>query len=98
MGDEVITETVTRNGKTLRIVRYKEGPGRVVRDTVSGRSVTLPGSSVTSTVRNTSTVHDTRTEVVTVTNSVTTTEQVVVISTETQYVTTTEPAPPPPDG
>jgi hypothetical protein len=99
VGDEVITETVTRNGKTLRIVRYKEGPGSVVTDTVSGRSVTLPGSLITlpgSSV--TSTVRDTRTEVVTVTNSVTTTEQVVVISTETQYVTTTEPAPAPPGG
>jgi hypothetical protein len=103
--DEVVTETITRKGKTLRIVRYKNTPGRVVMETVSGKAVTLPGSlvtlpgsSVTNTVHNTSTVHDTKTEVKTVTNSVTTTQQVVVISTETQYVTTTEPAPPPPDG
>ena len=92
---EVFTETIRRKGKTVRIVRYEQKPGRVV--TVSGRSVTLPvtlpGSSATSTV------HDTRTHVVTVTNSVTTTEQVVVISTETEYITTTveEDSEPPPD-
>jgi hypothetical protein len=92
---EVVTETIRRKGKTVRVVRYEQKPGRVV--TVSGRSVTLPvtlpGSSATSTV------HDTRTHVVTVTNSVTTTEQVVVISTETEYITTTveEDSEPPPD-
>jgi hypothetical protein len=90
---EVVTETIQRNGRTVRVVRYEQRPGRV--ETVSGRSVTvpitLPGSSFTSTV------HDTRTHVVTVTNSVTTTEEVVVISTETVTTTVEEDQQPPPD-
>jgi hypothetical protein len=97
--DEVVTETITRKGKTLRIIRYKTKPGRVVVDTVSGRSVTIPGRSVT--VRgsavtlpgDTRTVHETRTVRETVTDVVTETE--VVVSTETQFVTTTVDEPQP---
>jgi hypothetical protein len=74
---EVVTETIRRDGKTVRIVRYEQKPGRV--ETVSGRSVTVPVTTPGSPV--TTTVHDTRTHVVTVTNEVTTTE--VVTSTET---------------
>jgi hypothetical protein len=90
---EVVTETIRRKGKTVRVVRYEQTPGRVV--TVSGRSVTLPVTLAGPPV--TSTVHDTRTHVVTVTDTVTTTEQVVVISTETEYITTTVEDSPPPD-
>jgi hypothetical protein len=96
---EVVTETIMRKGKPVRIIRYKDKRGRTVVETVSGQSVTVPGNSVT--VRggavtlpgDTSTVHETRTQ--TVTNTVTETE--VVVSTETQVVTTTV-VEPPPDG
>jgi len=98
---EVVTETIRRKGETLRIIRYKDKdkPGRVVEtvsETVSGRSVTIPGGSVT--VRgdavtlpgHTSTVRVTDTE--TVTNVVTETQ--VIVTTETQVVTTTVVEPP----
>lgn len=43
----VVTQTVTRKGKTVRIIRYRKKPGRVVLETTSGRAVTLPGNSIT---------------------------------------------------
>jgi hypothetical protein len=90
---EVVTETVVRDGETVRVVRHEKKPGHLVLETVSGRAVTLPGASVTipggsvTLPGHTSTVHETRTETVNVTNTVTTQELVTV--TETQMVTTT---------
>jgi hypothetical protein len=85
---EVVTQTITRDGETLRIVRYRTKPGRVVLETISGRSVTLPGSSVTLSGGNvtlpgeTKTVVHTHVQTQTVTNTVTT-EQIITV-TETQ--------------
>jgi hypothetical protein len=91
---EVITETITRGGETIRIIRRT--PGRV--ETISGRSVTLPGSSVTvpgnaiTLPGQTHTVVETKTRTRTVTDSVTTT--VTETQTETVTETVTEPGPP----
>jgi hypothetical protein len=88
---EVITETITRDGETTRIIRRR--PGRV--ETISGRSVTLPGSSVTlpgnaiTLPGQTHTVVETETRTRTVTDSVTTT--VTETQTETVTETVTEP-------
>ena len=90
---EVVTETIRRDGKTVRIVRYEQKPGRV--ETVSGRSVTLPVTTPGSPV--TTTVHDTRTHVVTVTDEVTTTEVVTSTETVTETITVEEDDEPPPD-
>lgn len=90
---EVVTETIRRDGKTVRIVRYEQRPGRV--ETVSGRSVTVPVESPVSPV--TTTVRDTRTHVVTVTDEVTTTEVVTTTETVTETITVEEDDQPPPD-
>jgi hypothetical protein len=99
---EVVTETITRKGKTVRVVRYRTKPGRVVLETVSGRSVTLPGNSVTvpgasvTSPGHTKTVVETETETRTRTVTDTVTTQEIVTVTETQpgttvVVTTTVP-------
>jgi hypothetical protein len=74
--NEVVTETIKRNGKAIRIVRRRTLPGDTVLETVPGRGTTLLGRSVTlpgRTVRETHTV--TTREVATVTQSVTVTVQ-----------------------
>ena len=98
---EIVTETITRKGKTLRVVRYRTRtkPGRVVLETVSGRSVTLPGHSVTipgasvTLPGHTKTVVETETRTRTVTVPTVTTVTVISTTTETIPVTTTEPPP-----
>ena len=97
-----VTETIVRDGKTVRVVRQRTSPGDTVLKTISRRGTTLVADGVTvrppaQTVHQTRTVtvHDTRTvtsrEVVTVTDTqpVTVTETVV----ET-VVVTTRPGPP----
>jgi hypothetical protein len=95
---EVVTQTIRRNGKTVRVIRYKKKPGRVILETTSGPVVTLPGHSVTLPGRSVTlpavTVTNTRTK--TVTEVVTTTEiQPPVTVTEISTVTETEPSPHP---
>jgi hypothetical protein len=96
---EVVTETITRKGKTLRVIRYRTKPGRVVLETVSGRSVTLPGNSVTvpgasvTLPGHTKTVVETETRTRTVTVPTVTTVTVISTTTETVPATTTEPPP-----
>jgi hypothetical protein len=100
VSSEVVTQTITRNGETVRVIRYRRKPGRVVSETISGRSVTLPGGSVTVpggsvTVRGaavtlpgkTHTIVETETRTRTITDTVTTQEISTV--TETQTATTT---------
>jgi hypothetical protein len=55
---EVVTQTITRKGKTLRVIRRRTKAGEVVFETVSGRGITLAGRSVTLPAR---TIHETRT-------------------------------------
>jgi hypothetical protein len=106
-GAEVITETIVRDGETVRVVRERIKPGRVTFETVSGDAVTIPGGSVT--IRgdsvtlpgHTSTVRETDTETVTVTTEETITETVTISETVTETVTETETVTlpsPPPDG
>lgn len=66
---EMFTQTITRKGKTVQVIRYRKKPGRVVLETISGHAVTLPGNSITLPAV---TVSRTRTQ--TVTDVVTTTE------------------------
>jgi hypothetical protein len=104
-GAEVITETIVRDGETVRVVRARTTPGRVEFETVSGDAVTIPGGSVT--IRgdavtlpgHTSTVRETDTETVTVTEQETITETITETVTETVTETETVTLPsPPPDG
>lgn len=96
---EVVTETVTRDGKTVRVVRYRKKPGRVVVETVKRRSrgpaITITGGVVTRPGR-------TETVVRTQTRTVRDTVTVRDVVTETQVVTSTEtvfdPGPPDDDG
>jgi hypothetical protein len=98
---EAITETIVRDGETVRVVRERTMPGRVAFETVSGDAVTIPGGSVT--IRgdsvtlpgHTSTVRETDTETVTVTTQETITETVTIIETVTETETVTLPSPPP---
>lgn len=55
---EVVTQMITREGKTVRVIRHRTKAGEVVFETVSGRGTTLPGRSVTLPAR---TIHETRT-------------------------------------
>ena len=92
---EVVTQTIRRKGKTVRVVRYRKKPGRVVLETISGRAVTLPGNSITLPAV---TVARTRTQ--TVTDVVTKTEISTVTEiqppvTVTVVETVTESQPPP---
>jgi hypothetical protein len=82
-GGDAVTQTITRRGKTLRVVRYQRKPGDVVFETISGDTVTLPGRAVTL-----SGVATPETHTRTVTNRVTTKEIGTV--TETETVATTE--------
>jgi hypothetical protein len=75
----VVTQTVTREGKTVRIIRYRKKPGRVVLETTSGRAVTLPGSSIT---------------LPAVTVARTRTQTVTDVVTKTEISTVTETLPP----
>jgi hypothetical protein len=92
---EVVTQTIRRKGKTVRVVRYRKKPGHVVLETISGRAVTLPGNSITlppvtvSHMR-TQTVTDvvTKTEVSTVTEI-----QPPVTVTVVETVTESQPSP-----
>jgi hypothetical protein len=95
---ETITQTITRNGKTQRVVRYRTKAGLIVYETLPGRQQTLllPGQTFqeTQTQVDTRTITKTVTDVVTVTEPpVTVTNTVTVIETVTQTVT--EPASPP---
>jgi hypothetical protein len=84
------TQTIVRDGKTVRVVRAK--PGETVVRTRHGRTLTLAGQTIrqtgTKTIRSTDTRTETVTEMQTVTviEPVTTTETVTV----TVEVTTTE--------
>jgi hypothetical protein len=81
---EAVTETVVRDGETVRIVRRK--PGRVKVETVKGRSVTTPltiGGDVVTLPGSTKTVVKTQTVTKTVTVEEVLTETQVVTSTET---------------
>jgi hypothetical protein len=75
----VVTQTVTRKGKTVRIIRYRKKPGRVVLETTSGRAVTLPGNSIT---------------LPAVTVARTRTQTVTDVVTKTEISTVTETLPP----
>jgi hypothetical protein len=80
------TETIVRDGKTLRVVRTERGE-TVTRN---GRQVILPGETIrrfgTSTVRDTNTVRDT----VTIRETVTKTETVTQTVTEPPVTVTVE--------
>lgn len=86
---EVVTETIKRNGKAIRIVHRRTLPGNTVLETVPGRGTTLQGRSVTlpaRTVRETHTVTTREVATVTETQSVTVTvqpETVTIIETVT---------------
>jgi hypothetical protein len=75
----VVTQTVMRKGKTVRIIRYRKKPGRVVLETTSGRAVTLPGNSIT---------------LPAVTVARTRTQTVTDVVTKTEISTVTETLPP----
>jgi hypothetical protein len=81
---EVVTQTITQNGKIRRVVRYRTKAGGVSYRTLPGgeRRVLLPGQ----------TVHETRTDVATQTSVRTVTDVVTVVNTvvEIQPVTVTE--------
>jgi hypothetical protein len=55
---EVVTQTITRKGKTLRVIRRRTKAGKVVFETVTSGGITLAGRSVTLPAR---TIHETRT-------------------------------------
>ena len=78
------TETIVRDGKTVRVVRAK--PGETVVRTRRGRTLTLQGQTVKETATQTIRSTNTKTETVTEMQTVTVTEPVTV----TVEVTTTE--------
>jgi hypothetical protein len=95
-GGEVVTQTITRNGKIRRVVRYRTKAGGVSYRTLPGgeRRVVLPGQTVheTRTDVDTQTIVRTVTDVVTVVNTVVETQPPVTV-TETVTETVTAGAP-----
>jgi hypothetical protein len=81
---EVVTQTITREGKTLRVIRRRTKAGKVVVETVSSRGITLAGRSVTLPAR---TIHETRT----VTTTVTAIQPVTVTAIQPVTVTAIQP-------
>jgi hypothetical protein len=93
---EVVTQTITRNGKTLRVIRRRTKAGKVVFETVTSGGITLAGRSVTLPAH---TIHETRTvttrEIATVTASQPVTVTAIHSVTVTIVETVTEaPGPP----
>jgi hypothetical protein len=91
LAGEVVTETLMRDGTTVRVIRHRVRPGKVMFETVSGRRLTVEGPSVTLAPR---TVQETKNQVSTktVVKPVTTTQIRTVTTTEIRTVT--EEAPP----
>jgi hypothetical protein len=89
--DDAVMRTITRKGKTRRVIRYRTKAGDAVYETVLGRERTLvlPGQ----TLRETRTEVDTRTITRTITK--TATEIITVTQIETVTVTETVPTDPP---
>jgi hypothetical protein len=81
---DVVTETIKRNGRTVRVVRHRTSPGEVVVETIAGGGRT---------VRDTHTETSREVETVTVPQPVTVIETVTVLDTVT---VTTTPGPPGP--
>jgi hypothetical protein len=92
---EVVTQTITRNGKIRRVVRFRTKAGGVSYRTLPGgeRRVVLPGQTVheTRTDVETRTIVRTVTDVVTVVNTVVEIQPVTVTETVTETVTTGPP-------
>ena len=94
---EVVTETIKRDGKTIRIVHRKPGRVETIRGrtrTIPGGSVTIPGGAVTLPGQ-THTVVETETRTHTVTDTVTVQQTNTVTQTQTVTETVTETVPPP---
>jgi hypothetical protein len=81
---DVVTETIKRDGRTVRVVRHQTSPGEVLVATLAGGGTT---------VRDTHTVTSREVETVTVPQPVTVIETVTVLDTVT---VTTTPGPPGP--
>lgn len=87
---EAVTQMITREGKTVRVIRRRTKAGEVVFETVSGRGTTLPGRSVTLPAR---TVRDTRTLTVT-TREITTVTAIQPVTVTVFETVTVTPGPP----
>jgi hypothetical protein len=83
-----VTETIMRDGRTVRVVRRRTSPGDVVVETIAGGGTT---------VRDTHTVSSREVDTVTVRQPVTVVEPVTVIETVTVLDTVTVTTPGPPD-
>jgi hypothetical protein len=88
---EVVTQTITRKGKTVRVIRHRTKAGGLVFETVSSRGITLVGPARTIRETRTRTVTTRDISTVTVTQPVTVIQPVTVTVFET---VTVQPAPP----
>jgi hypothetical protein len=86
----LVTQMITREGKTVRVIRHRTKAGEVVFETVSGRGTTLPGRSVTLPAR---TVRETRTLTVT-TREITTVTAIQPVTVTVFETVTVAPGPP----
>jgi hypothetical protein len=89
---DVVTETITRDGKTVRIVRRRSSQGDATSETITARGTTVQGALI----RDTRTVTTREVDTVTVRQQVTVIDPVTVTVMET--VTVTTPGPPGDDG
>jgi hypothetical protein len=87
---EVVTQMITGEVKTVRVIRRRTKTGQIVLETVSSAGTTLPGRSVTLPAR---TVRETRTRTVT-THEITTVTAIQPVTVTVVETVTVEPGPP----